>query len=173
MRAIENIAEDLPVIFPVHPRTRMNLQALGLKRIAWHVAGQTAPDDGLYCMDPLGYMDFMSLAAGARLVLTDSGGLQEETTALGIPCLTLRENTERPVTVSHGTNRIVGQSPEKIIDGARRALAVWTEAPGRPPLWDGQASRRIVDILLEGFHRWVVPVISGRVGSPQNPALTS
>src|SRR5205807_7621798 len=94
--AIEQIEREIPVVFPVHPRTRKRLAEFGLDRRLSHVC------------DPLGYLDFLGLTSQAKLVLTDSGGLQEETTALGIPCLTLRENTERPITVSEGTNPIVG-----------------------------------------------------------------
>jgi UDP-N-acetylglucosamine 2-epimerase (non-hydrolysing) len=104
---------------------------------------------GIWCLDPLGYLDFMALVAGARLILTDSGGIQEETTALGIPCLTLRENTERPVTISHGTNRLVGTSPEKIVEEAMRVFKGPRVAPSPPPLWDGHAAERIVSVILE------------------------
>jgi UDP-N-acetylglucosamine 2-epimerase (non-hydrolysing) len=99
-------------------------------------------------MDPLGYLDFMALIAGARLVLTDSGGIQEETTALGVACLTLRENTERPVTVTHGTNRLVGTAPQRIVEEALAVLETPTgRSPLPPPLWDGRASERIVEVL--------------------------
>jgi UDP-N-acetylglucosamine 2-epimerase (non-hydrolysing) len=96
--------------------------------------------------DPLGYIDFLSLTSHARVILTDSGGLQEESTALGIPCLTLRENTERPVTVTDGTNRIVGVDPQRIIAGYRAALEP-NHVRRMPPLWDGRASERIAAIL--------------------------
>ena len=101
---------------------------------------------GLLLTDPLGYIDFLSLTAHARLVLTDSGGLQEETTALGIPCLTLRLNTERPVTITHGTNQLVGIETAAILDGYRKALAQPASST-RPPLWDGHTASRIVDVL--------------------------
>jgi UDP-N-acetylglucosamine 2-epimerase (non-hydrolysing) len=101
---------------------------------------------GLILTDPLGYIDFLSLTAHARIVLTDSGGLQEETTALGIPCLTLRLNTERPITISHGTNQLVGIGPDAIINGYRTALAQPVTST-RPPLWDGRTAPRIVDVL--------------------------
>ena len=100
-------------------------------------------------MDPIGYLDFMSLVANARLVLTDSGGIQEETTVLGIPCLTLRENTERPVTVTHGTNRVVGSSPARITAEVARILKDPLPTPIPPPLWDGLASERIVRVLVD------------------------
>jgi UDP-N-acetylglucosamine 2-epimerase (non-hydrolysing) len=98
-------------------------------------------------IDPLGYLDFLSLYSGARLVLTDSGGIQEETSVLGIPCLTLRENTERPITVTMGTNKIVGTDPEKIIAAALGALGETTRTPANIPLWDGHTAERILDAL--------------------------
>lgn len=139
LEAVREIARDLPVVFPVHPRTRARL-----------LETDAAAMKGLILTDPLGYIDFLSLTAHARVVLTDSGGLQEETTALGVPCLTLRTNTERPVTITHGTNRLVGIEPRAILQGYRDALA---DAPGdrRPPLWDGHAAGRIVDVL----HRYL------------------
>jgi UDP-N-acetylglucosamine 2-epimerase (non-hydrolysing) len=141
LSALETIAERLPIVFPVHPRTRKTISELGF-------AERLAQTKNLKLIDPLGYLDFLRLYSGARLVLTDSGGIQEETTALGIPCLTLRENTERPITVTLGTNKIVGTDPEKII---REALSSLKETPGRqpsiPPLWDGNTAGRIVDAL--------------------------
>jgi UDP-N-acetylglucosamine 2-epimerase (non-hydrolysing) len=100
-------------------------------------------------LEPLGYLDFMSLVSGARIVLTDSGGIQEETTFLNIPCLTLRNNTERPVTVAHGTNRVIGTSPVAIVKEAGRILKCPPPALPAPPLWDGQAAERIVAVLRE------------------------
>jgi UDP-N-acetylglucosamine 2-epimerase (non-hydrolysing) len=100
-------------------------------------------------MDPIGYLDFMSLIANAALVLTDSGGIQEETTVLGIPCLTLRENTERPITVTHGTNRVIGADPARILSEAMKALDSPHSPPPPPPLWDGHASERIVQVLRD------------------------
>jgi UDP-N-acetylglucosamine 2-epimerase (non-hydrolysing) len=101
----------------------------------------------LRLIEPLGYLDFLALYSGARLVLTDSGGIQEETSFLGIPCLTLRENTERPITVTMGTNRIVGTHPEKIMAAAFNALNENTNKAAAIPLWDGHAAERIVDAL--------------------------
>jgi UDP-N-acetylglucosamine 2-epimerase (non-hydrolysing) len=144
--AIDEIAARLPIIFPVHPRTRAALGELGLD-------GRITDNASLRLIDPLGYLDFLRLYSGARLVLTDSGGIQEETTALGIPCLTLRENTERPVTVEMGTNRIVGTDSERIVRAAKDALLEPHEQPAAkkplPPLWDGHAAPRILDALLE------------------------
>jgi UDP-N-acetylglucosamine 2-epimerase (non-hydrolysing) len=112
--------------------------------------GTEPPTGGsILYIEPLGYVDFIGLVAGSRLALTDSGGLQEETTALGVPCLTLREQTERPITITHGTNRIVGTSPDRIVSEAFRALAEPARSASRPPLWDGKAAQRIVAALLD------------------------
>lgn len=136
LAAIDSVAEELPVIFPVHPRTRQRLTESGAKH---------HPD--LRLVPPVGYLDFLCLLDRASLVMTDSGGIQEETTALGVPCLTLRENTERPITTTEGTNQLVGQDPAKILSAARRVLS-GTKKTGRiPPLWDGHAAERIVEIL--------------------------
>ncbi len=148
MRAIAEIGARLPIVFPVHPRTRKAIENLRGRDVPLQFVAGPVNGPGIYCMDPLGYLDFMALVAGARLVLTDSGGIQEETTALGIACLTLRENTERPVTVTHGTNRLVGTSSTKILEHAAAALAGPPSQPSMPPpLWDGRASERIVEIL--------------------------
>ena len=140
--ALEVIQRDLPILFPVHPRTRKNLATLGL---------QTRVDAlvNLHLLDPIGYLDFLKLQASARIVLTDSGGIQEETTVLKVPCLTLRENTERPVTAEIGSNQMVGTDPDRILAAYRRALCGDWRAPQIPPLWDGKAAERIVDILLK------------------------
>ena len=137
--ALLAVAKRLPIIFPVHPRTRAKIEEFGFEeRIA---------DSGIRLIDPLGYLDFMRLYSGAKLVLTDSGGLQEETTVLGIPCLTLRQNTERPITISMGTNVLVGTDAETI---KRRALDILEAGAADtnikiPPLWDGRAAGRICD----------------------------
>jgi len=131
------IQAELPVVFPVHPRTRKRLQEFGLE----------SRSQSLRLCEPLGYLDFLGLTSQARLVLTDSGGLQEETTALGIPCLTLRENTERPITVDEGTNVLVGVDPARIVAEARRALSDKGRSGRVPALWDGKASERIAEIL--------------------------
>ena len=140
--ALEEIGKRVPIIFPVHPRTRKMMTELGLE-------SASLAESGLRLIEPLGYLDFLRLYSGARLVLTDSGGIQEETTVLGIPCVTLRENTERPITVEMGTNTIVGTDPQKITkaafaaidEGARRSHSI-------PPLWDGHTADRILDSLL-------------------------
>jgi UDP-N-acetylglucosamine 2-epimerase (non-hydrolysing) len=133
--ALEVVAGELPLVFPVHPRARTAIEA--------------ASTGALRLIDPLGYLDFLALQAGARMVLTDSGGVQEETTALGVPCLTLRDSTERPVTVSEGTNRLVGRDPDRIVTEARRVLRDGVN--GRvPDLWDGRAGERIAEVIASG-----------------------
>jgi UDP-N-acetylglucosamine 2-epimerase (non-hydrolysing) len=142
---IEEIGRRIPIVFPIHPRTRARLEGLG-----W------APAGGVRLMGPLPYMTFAGLMARARFVLTDSGGVQEETTALGVPCLTLRENTERPVTVTDGTNEIVGTDPRRIAESVGNILAGSCKIGRVPPLWDGRASERIVDVIeADGQHRGV------------------
>src|SRR5476649_2492483 len=126
----------MPVVFPVHPRTRERIRAFGVDVFLQNVI----------LTEPLGYIDFLSLTSHARFMLTDSGGLQEESTALGIPCLTLRENTERPITVTHGTNAVVGTQTANIIAGYRAAMS-GEVSKQRPDLWDGQTARRISAIL--------------------------
>ena len=136
LSAIEAVASQITVIFPVHPRTQSKLDQLKKN-------GQSQ----LRAIAPLGYLEFLCLPSLAKLVLTDSGGIQEESTVLGVPCLTLRENTERPVTVTKGTNRIVGQDPEKIREATKDILAGHEKKRQRPDLWDGHAAERIVEIL--------------------------
>ena len=133
--ALVTLTEDLPIIMPVHPRTIRVLSELGIKA-----------SDRFHLTGPLSYMEFLNLSKDAAIVLTDSGGLQEETTALGVRCVTIRENTERPITISEGTNALAGTSPENIVTVARRSLAS-PVSNRRPPLWDGLSARRIVDIL--------------------------
>ena len=136
--AVGAIARELPVIFPAHPRTRARMREFDLG----------APT-GVRVIDPLGYLDFLQLWSNARLALTDSGGLQEETTALGVPCLTLRENTERPITIEQGSNRLVGSDPALIIGAAREILSGDVSHAGRTPeLWDGHAADRIVETMI-------------------------
>jgi len=129
------LGSRLPVVFPVHPRTTPVLARAGIH------AG-----NGLRLVEPLGYLEFLGLMAGARLVLTDSGGIQEETTVLGVPCVTLRENTERPVTVREGTNRLAGVQPEGIEKAIAEALAA-ERVPRVPELWDGRAGERVAAVL--------------------------
>jgi len=136
MAALGAIARRLPVVFPVHPRTRKRLAELG-----W--SGEEA---GIHLSEPVGYLDFLSLEADAAAVLTDSGGIQEETTYLGVPCFTLRDNTERPVTVRAGTNTLLGLDPERIAE-IPELLTAAPATPQSPELWDGQAAERIADVV--------------------------
>lgn len=136
LEAVRKIAAELPVVFPVHPRTRRRLAEFGLASCL----------DGLLACDAVGYLDFLSLTAHARLVLTDSGGLQEEAAFLGVPCLVLRTSTERPVTLTTGTSRLVGSDPGTILAGFEAALT-GSPIPCRPDLWDGRAAARVVAVL--------------------------
>ncbi|MDF2756377.1 MAG: UDP-N-acetylglucosamine 2-epimerase-like protein [Nitrospira sp.] len=145
--ALETVSRELTLLWPVHPRTKQALQRN--PRVQGRVTqeGNGAIPHGLLALDPLGYLDCLAVMSRARLVLTDSGGIQEETTVLGIPCLTLRSNTERPVTLTHGTNRLIGTNPEAIVSMALQALNESGRSSDRPPLWDGLASERIVEKL--------------------------
>lgn len=134
--ALAEISGTLDVVFPMHPRTRGRIGSTRL----------TIPRT-LRLMDPLGYVEFLSLQQRATLVITDSGGIQEESTFLGVPCLTVRRNTERPITITHGTNRLVGQDPDRLKDEVTRVLASPRPVPQAPPLWDGRAGERIAEIL--------------------------
>ena len=137
---LRRISELLPLAFPVHPRTRANLVKFGID-----VGSRT-------CMlDPMGYMDFLNLWKDAKMVLTDSGGLQEETTALGVPCITLRDNTERPITIDEGSNVLGGTDPEVILSAVQRILDGKAKAGRRPQLWDGAAAERIIAVLADYF----------------------
>lgn len=136
--ALREVAKDLPLVFPVHPRTRNNLEKFGIDLGA-----------DITLLGPQAYMPFLRLWKDAALVLTDSGGLQEETTALGVPCITIRENTERPVTVDEGTNVLAGTDPARIVAEARKVLRGEGKRGRRPMLWDGKAAERIVDILTK------------------------
>jgi UDP-N-acetylglucosamine 2-epimerase (non-hydrolysing) len=142
LEALLEISEKMPIIFPAHPRTRGKIEEFGF--------AEKVEKSNIKLIEPLGYLDFMRLYSGAKLVLTDSGGLQEETTALGIPCLTLRENTERPITIEMGTNILVGTNAEKIRKTAFEVLADenFTVNAKIPPLWDGKTAERICDELL-------------------------
>jgi UDP-N-acetylglucosamine 2-epimerase (non-hydrolysing) len=135
---LRDVAARLPIVLPLHPRGRATLETAGLGSI-----------EGLHIVEPMGYIDFMSLVRGARLVVTDSGGIQEETTILGVPCLTVRPNTERPITISHGTNRLV--EPAQVPPAVEELLMLPASAapPEPPPLWDGHAGSRIAAVLDE------------------------
>ena len=142
LEAVDAVQRDMPVVFPVHPRTRGNLARLHLER-------RVAAMPNLRLIDPAGYLDFLKLMAWARVVLTDSGGIQEETTILKVPCITLRESTERPVTAQVGSNHLAGTDPGRIIAAYRQALEDDPSSYQVPPLWDGRAADRIAGILLQ------------------------
>ncbi|MEZ4279569.1 MAG: UDP-N-acetylglucosamine 2-epimerase (non-hydrolyzing) [Myxococcota bacterium] len=154
---LSRLGERLPVVFPVHPRTRAAIEN-NLKGERIH----------LRMTEPLGYLEFLRLLMDAQMVLTDSGGIQEETTALGVPCLTLRDSTERPVTVSEGTNTIVGTDPGAIEIAIEKQLARKTTASKRPALWDGQAAVRIVEILERDLRRRIEAPAAGGAAAVAN-----
>jgi UDP-N-acetylglucosamine 2-epimerase (non-hydrolysing) len=131
------VSEALEVVFPVHPRTSASLELLGVD----------GASERLRLIEPVGYVEFLSLVAGSAGVLTDSGGIQEETTYLGLPCFTLRANTERPITVSMGTNTLLGLDPARIADVPELVAEAHQREAEVPPLWDGHAAERIVDVL--------------------------
>ncbi len=142
LETMDEVGEMLPVIFPIHPRAHAKLVEMGAQN---HSRVRVIP--------PVGYLDFLCLMSRARFVLTDSGGIQEETTALGVPCFTLRENTERPVTVKEGTNQIVGRNHDLIVASARNVLEGKGKSGRVPDLWDGKAAERIVGVLLRELSR--------------------
>ena len=134
------IEKEVKIIFPIHPRSKKMISEFGLDQ-------QISQMKNLMLLEPLGYLDFMNLLHDAKFVLTDSGGIQEETTYLSIPCLTMRENTERPITVEIGTNTLVGSDTELIIKEAKQILAGNNKLGQIPPLWDGKAAQRIVEVI--------------------------
>lgn len=138
IEALAEISRERPVLFPVHPRTRSRIEAIDAQ----------PPNGTLRIMEPLGYLDFLALMDSAALVLTDSGGVQEETTFLGVPCLTARPNTERPVTITMGTNRLVKSCREALVEEARQSLGEHAPTSPKPEFWDGLAGDRISDTLL-------------------------
>jgi UDP-N-acetylglucosamine 2-epimerase (non-hydrolysing) len=140
--ALKGISNELPLIFPVHPRTRANIEKFGIDL-----------GDNITLAGPQAYMAFLNLWKDAAVVLTDSGGLQEETTALGVPCVTIRENTERPVTVDEGSNVLAGTDPAAILREARKVLSGEGKQGRRPHLWDGKAAERIVEILARALNK--------------------
>ena len=133
--ALKKLSKEIPLVFPAHPRTARRMETFGLNDVP--------------TIQPMGYFDFLSLMANASIVLTDSGGIQEETTVLGIPCLTLRYNTERPITIIEGTNLLVGNNPEKIINAANYILMNRNPQKNIPEYWDGKATKRIVRVLMQ------------------------
>jgi UDP-N-acetylglucosamine 2-epimerase (non-hydrolysing) len=147
MTALDRVAADLPVVFPMHPRTANAMRRQGIP----------APGPGVRVLEPLGYMEFLSLLESAAGVVTDSGGIQEESTYLGVPCFTLRGNTERPVTCDLGTNTLLGLAPHRIIEVPERVAAARRRARALPPGWDGAAAERIVAVLDAGVPEWQEP----------------
>lgn len=143
--ALEKISGDLPIVFPIHPRTRKMAEQFGLN----HYFANGVEVKGIWLTEPLGYLEFLHLNMHAKMALTDSGGLQEETTVLGVPCITMRHNTERPITCEVGTNVIVGNDPEKILLAARRVMSGEWRRGEIPEKWDGHAAERIVAWLLQ------------------------
>lgn len=139
MDTLQKIATQLPLLFPIHPRTRKRLQEMGYQ----------ITNSALQLLEPLGYIEFLALQKNARLVITDSGGIQEETSYLGIPCLTVRNNTERPVTITVGTNTLVGQDMERLKREVNRILGGLYKEGSIPPLWDGHAGERIARIVTQ------------------------
>ncbi len=153
LHALRIIGKELPVVFPTHPRTRTRLRDFGFQGYFANVLGESQSsvkigEAGLYCVHPLSYLDFLCLTAHARLVLTDSGGIQEETTILGVPCVTIRENTERPITLTQGTNVLAGVKTQSIIRHAQEQLRAKPKRI-KPRYWDGKAGARIVKVLSE------------------------
>jgi UDP-N-acetylglucosamine 2-epimerase (non-hydrolysing) len=139
MNTVVTISAQLPVIFPLHPRTKSMLHKFGLEKLL--------DSPNILLLPPMGYLEMLGLMQGAKVVLTDSGGIQEETTALGVPCITLRNNTERPITVDEGTNTIAGQDPEKILSIFNDVMRTGGKGGRVPQFWDGRASHRIVDVI--------------------------
>ena len=153
LKALKNVSKKIPIIFPAHPRTQRQIKIFSLEKYFNFVNIESNScvniENSINLLDPLSYLDFLNLMANAKFVLTDSGGIQEETTILNIPCLTLRENTERPVTLKEGTNTIVGSNPEKIISKSMDILNGKKKIGRIPKLWDGKAAERIINILIE------------------------
>jgi len=140
LQVLARLQNECEIVFPMHPRTRARIEDYGLGE-------SLASLERLHAIEPLNYLDFLGLLADAALVLTDSGGIQEETTALGIPCLTIRERTERPITVTQGTNTVVGTDPERIFQTTTRALSGDWQRGSIPERWDGHAAKQIAEIL--------------------------
>jgi len=184
LAGLEELAAECPIVFPVHPRTQRRIREFGLESQLLMVGGERKEErrdggkthHGIIATDPLGYLDFLCLMRHARLVVTDSGGMQEETTCLGIPCVTARENTERPVTVESGTNTIAGTTKEGIRDAIRRQTARQFAEVG-PKQWDGHAATRIVDVLVRSNQERILSrpsliaaMSEGATRAPKRPA---
>jgi len=146
LRTLVEIAKERTVVFPIHPRTKAKIEQFGLTDLATSV-------EGFRMVEPMGYLDFLCAMSHAYAVLTDSGGIQEETTILGVPCLTMRNNTERPITIECGTNTLTGTGGDDILKAYRALASRRKQAKTMPPLWDGKAAERTVDILLQKVHQ--------------------
>jgi UDP-N-acetylglucosamine 2-epimerase (non-hydrolysing) len=160
LRALVEISQRIPIIFPIHPRTRKQIKKYHNDKFFIDIEEEqrqnlriSPPANGIYLIDPLGYLDFLHLMSNAKMVLTDSGGIQEETTVLKIPCITLRNNTERPVTVEEGTNVIVGCNTEKILSESFKIIENRCNSGRTPELWDGKAAKRIIKIIEENYRK--------------------
>ena len=159
LEGLDELSSSCPILFSAHPRTRKRITEFGLERFF-----QTGKDNGIRLLDPLGYLDFLCLMKHAAIVVTDSGGIQEETTCLGVPCVTVRENTERPVTVTCGTNVIAGTNSENIRRAVKEQMS--GRKQGRvPEKWDGHAAGRIVSIFLHEFRKGNSAITSGQDAS--------
>jgi UDP-N-acetylglucosamine 2-epimerase (non-hydrolysing) len=157
LEGLGDLAQRRPILFPVHPRTKKRIAELGLER--YFVDSDSTSRAGIRLLEPLGYLDFLCLMKHATIVVTDSGGIQEETTFLGIPCVTVRENTERPVTLTHGTNVLAGIETERIREAVRQQL--WrTPSKELPRLWDGNTATRIVRTLYSMLFTHIIPAQS-------------
>lgn len=156
---LQKIASHIPIIFPIHPRTRKQIDTFGLSQQFTFYDTNVIPEKSyskgmngkIHCLEPLGYLDFLALMANAKMVLTDSGGIQEETTVLNVPCITIRNTTERPITVTEGTNVLVGDDPDKIFLEAKAVIDGNARKGRCPEMWDGKTAERIVDILMQNL----------------------
>lgn len=146
LSAFAEIQKKIPLVFPIHPRTRKQIKRFSLQPVIDEMKN-------FHLVEPVGYLDFLKLEKYAKLVLTDSGGIQEETTILNVPCLTIRENTERPITIHEGTNQLVGTDPDKIVTAAENILSGKFKTGSSPKYWDGKTAQRIVKILEEKFNK--------------------
>jgi UDP-N-acetylglucosamine 2-epimerase (non-hydrolysing) len=151
LETVRTVSESIPVVFPLHPRTRNRVTELGLQDLL--------DSSRIACLQPLGYLEMLGLVSSARMVMTDSGGLQEETTVVGVPCITLRNNTERPVTVEQGTNTIVGQDRGQILAVVDDVLNNGGKCGRVPELWDGRAAERIKRILNDWLQQQPAPLV--------------
>ena len=150
INALQVISKEVPIIFPIHPRTKKQIETFGLQHAFQFInSSQKIDNKGIYCTSPMGYLDFLKMMMSAAFVITDSGGVQEETTVLCIPCLTIRNTTERPITVTEGTNTMVSANTDLIIKEVYKILDGKGKKGVIPDLWDGKTAERIVKVLVE------------------------